>query len=42
MEDTGLKELKKKKAEAGEAASVQRTFMRTEHPEEIFAFFGEW
>lgn len=29
------KELKKKKAEAGEAASVQRTFMRTEHPEGI-------
>lgn len=42
-EDTGIKggkELKKKKTEAGEAASVQRTFMRTEHPEGIFAFFG--
>jgi len=38
------KELKKKKAEAGEAASVQRTFMRTEHPEEIFTLESgeEW
>ena len=45
MEDTGIKGgggTEKEKAETGEAAHVQRTFMRTEHPEGIFAFFGEW